>query len=95
MREATPRKLSESLTRESKLTTAAPAGGTWTDDETKALLEFLLLHRPEDKWPCAKNKQFWESVAEFVHLRGNGRVRRSGTFIPPSFQGVRSCGCIQ
>jgi len=54
MREATPRKLSESLTRESKLTTATLAGGTWTDDETKALLEFLLLHRPEDKWPCTK-----------------------------------------
>ena len=53
-------------------------GTTWTDDETRALLEFLLLYRPSDKWPATKNQQFWTSAAEFVELRGNGRMRRSG-----------------
>ena len=53
----------------------------WSDGETKALLEFLLLHRPGDKWPSTKNQQFWNSAAEFVELRGEGRIRRSGRFI--------------
>ena len=58
-------------------------GTTWTDDETRALLEFMLLYRPSDKWPATKNKQFWTSAAEFVELRGNGRIRRSGRVPAP------------
>lgn len=50
----------------------------WSDDETKALLEFLLLHRRSDKWPSTKDKVFRNGPAEFVELRGKGRVRRSG-----------------
>lgn len=50
----------------------------WSDDETKALLEFLLLHRPSDRWPSTKDKGFWDGAAEFVKLRGKGRIKRSG-----------------
>ncbi len=52
--------------------------GTWTDEETKALLEFLLLNRPEGTWTATKNEAFWSSAAEFVQQRGKGSVRRSG-----------------
>ena len=63
--------------------TPTPIAGTqrpssWSDEESKALLEFLLFHRPSDKWPSTKNQQFWGSAAEFVELRGRGKMRRSG-----------------
>ena len=29
-------------------------------------------------WPSTKNQQFWGSAAEFVELRGRGKMRRSG-----------------
>ena len=53
-------------------------GGTWTDEETKALLTFLLLNRPEDSWPATKSEAFWSSAAEFVQQVGKRSVRRSG-----------------
>ena len=53
-------------------------GGTWSDEENKALLTFLLLNRPEDSWPATKNRGFWSSAAEFVQQVGKGTVRRSG-----------------
>ena len=73
----------ETTTHPDTPATPTPPAGTqhpscWSDEETKALLEFLLLHRPHDKWPSTKNPQFWQSTAEFVELRGKGRVRRSG-----------------
>lgn len=64
---------------EPSLATCGPS--TWTDRETIALLEFLLFHRPSDKWPSTKDTQFWKSAAEFVEVKGKGRMRRSGVFV--------------
>lgn len=38
----------------------------WSTGETKALVEFVLLHSP-NKWPCTKEDRFWKSAATFVH----------------------------
>ena len=49
----------------------------WSEAENLALVEYLLLHTPE-KWPATKKLSFWNSVAEFVWVRGSGSVKRSG-----------------
>ena len=51
---------------------------TWTDDETRALLKFVLLYGPSDKWPATKDPQLWARAADFVRNRGNGRTKHSG-----------------
>ena len=52
--------------------------GTWSEEETKALLTFLLLNQPEDNWPVTKSQVFWFSASEFVQQVGKTSVRRSG-----------------
>lgn len=58
----------------------ATGGAPWTDDETKALLEFLLFHRgPGTAW-CRKNcgRDFWVAAAKFVQTRTNAELPRTG-----------------
>lgn len=53
----------------------------WTEEENKALLEFILLHKPEDKWPATKCTRFWGSAADYVMMRGKGTAKRTGMFM--------------
>ena len=58
----------------------APPAGPWTNDETKALLEFLLLHkRPGITW-FGKNcgRDFWIAAARFVQTRTSAELPRTG-----------------
>lgn len=61
-------------------TSSSTYAGMWIDDETKSLLEFLLLHQ-QNKWPVMKQEQFWVSTAEFVQLGGCRRVKHSGRLL--------------
>ena len=38
-------------------------------EELRALVEFVVLHYDEDKWPHNKRDTFWNSAAEFVAER--------------------------
>ena len=49
----------------------------WTTKETKALVEFMLLHDPE-KWESTKDDKFWMSAAVFVRDRGEHPQVRTG-----------------
>ena len=64
-----------------KASSSAPPVGPWTNNETKALLEFLLFHRgPGTTW-CGKNcgTEFWIAAARFVQSRTSTELRRTGT----------------
>ena len=51
----------------------------WSDEEVKALAEFVLFHTPGDKWPSLKQNAFWTSASEFVEQRVESSVvHRSG-----------------
>ena len=50
----------------------------WSDLESSALVEFLLLHRSGDKWTCEKDIAFWEQAARHVKMRANYSFLRSG-----------------
>ena len=59
---------------------ASSGGAPWTDDETKALLEFLLFHRgPGTTW-CRKicSRDFWIAAAKFVQTRTSTELPRTG-----------------
>ena len=51
----------------------------WTDDELKALTEFILFHTSGESWPAHKQEAFWESAAKFLHQRVD-TVPRSGKY---------------
>ena len=51
----------------------------WTNDELKALTEFILFHTSGESWPTHKQEAFWESAAEFLQQRV-GTVLRSGKY---------------
>ena len=50
---------------------------TWSAEEIKALVEFILLHC-EDKWPNHKFEQFWKSAATFVKERSGSVHLQTG-----------------
>ena len=51
----------------------------WSEEEVKALAEFVLFHTPGDKWPSHKQNAFWTSASKFVEQRVESSVvRRSG-----------------
>lgn len=47
----------------------------WTEDEDKALVEFILLSRPGDNWPQTKKMDYWSSAALFIHHRCSLPIR--------------------
>ena len=55
----------------------------WTEQEVKALAEFILFHTPGDyKWPSHKQSIFWASASKFVeHRVKSPPVYRSGMSI--------------
>ena len=53
---------------------------TWTDDENRALVEFLLFYGPEDTWPShSKSSRFWSEASLFVQQNGGSSAKRTGT----------------
>jgi len=50
----------------------------WTDLETSALVEFLLLHRSGNKWIFEEDIAFWEQAVRHIKMRADSRVLRSG-----------------
>ena len=53
--------------------------GTWSAEEVKALVEFVLFHGdPAEKWPSHKRQEFWDSAAKFVQRRSRATLRRTG-----------------
>ena len=58
-------------------TTANPVC-EWSSDEIRALVEFVLLHGVEDKWPLQQNPVFWNEAAKFICMRTGLTQVRSG-----------------
>ena len=51
----------------------------WSEEEVKALAEFILFHTPGDNWPSHKQEAFWLSASKFVkHRVKSSAVCRSG-----------------
>jgi len=51
----------------------------WTEEELKALAEFVLFHTPGESWPAHKNEEFWISASDFIKHRANTPgIDRSG-----------------
>ena len=49
----------------------------WSNNETKALLEFVLFHGTD--WPVTKDPAFWDSASKFIRDRVNDQpLVRSG-----------------
>lgn len=55
--------------------------GVWSENEVKALVEFVLLYSNTVVWPTHKELEFWESAAEFVKNRVKSTSLRSGKSI--------------
>ncbi len=52
---------------------------TWTPEEDKALVKYVLLFGSFDKWPATKLTKYWEGASRFVI--DNCGSRRTSTFI--------------
>lgn len=50
----------------------------WSDNEVKALVEFILFHSKGDSWPCHNRMEFWKAAASFIKDRTNTPHCRSG-----------------
>ena len=50
----------------------------WSDDELRALVEFVLFYSDGITWPSHKREEFWNSASEFVLTRAASGVCRSG-----------------
>ena len=51
---------------------------TWSEDEIKALLEFLLFHGEAGAWPCHKRDAFWKGAASYVKICSKSSHERTG-----------------
>ena len=52
-----------------------------TNDELKALTEFILFHTSGESWPAHKLEGFWKSAGEFIQQQlGISTVPRSGRY---------------
>ncbi len=53
---------------------------TWSVEENKALVEYVLFHVGDpDTWPShSKRSKFWKEAAEFVQQRSKALTKRSG-----------------
>ena len=53
---------------------------TWSREEDKALVEFVLFHSDPAVWPShSKNSKFWTDAATFVQQRSKAFVQRNGS----------------
>ena len=53
---------------------------TWSSEENKALVQFVLFHGPEDVWPShSKNSKFWSEAALFIQRAGRSTAKRTGS----------------
>ena len=43
--------------------------GSWSEEEEKALVEFIMLSTDGKSWPATKSERFWNSAADFVSQR--------------------------
>ena len=43
--------------------------GSWTADEERALVEFIMTTTKGDDWPTTMKEKFWEAAAKFVSQR--------------------------
>ena len=50
----------------------------WSLNETKALVEFLLLHNKQ--WPSTTDPKFWDSASIFVRDRAGEAIVRTGKY---------------
>ena len=52
---------------------------TWSKEEDKALVEFVLFHSDPAVWPShSKKSKFWKDAATFVQQRSKASVQRNG-----------------
>lgn len=52
---------------------------TWSVEENKALVQFVLFHGPEDTWPShSKSSKFWSEAALFIQRTGGASINRTG-----------------
>ena len=54
---------------------------SWTDEEVKALVEFVLLMCDNKKWPTHHRMHFWSCAGEFIQSRTCSRHLRSGSYM--------------
>ena len=91
------RERERSVAREQSVSTRLPlfpptSAGTWSLEEVKALVEFMLFHTdPTEKWPTHKRDDFWDSAARFVQRRSRATLRRTGKDIIFNFCGYIKC----
>ena len=53
---------------------------TWSSEENKALVQFVLFHGPEDVWPLySKSSKFWSEAALFIQRAGRSTAKRTGS----------------
>lgn len=51
--------------------------GVWSEEEIKALVEFILLMSSGKKWPTHKRVDFWEGAGQFIQRRVKTRHYRT------------------
>ena len=52
----------------------------WSDEENKALIEFVLFHCDPAVWPSHKKaNKFWSDAANFVQQRSKASAKRTGS----------------
>ena len=54
------------------------SAATWSQEELKALVEFILFHCSVEKWPTHKLQEFWRNAAEFIKKRTHASYSRTG-----------------
>ena len=51
----------------------------WSNEENKALIEFILFHCDPATWPFySKTSKFWRDASDFVYHRSKSSIKRSG-----------------
>lgn len=56
-----------------------PSVETWTEEENKALVEFVLFYGDQTVWPShSKKSRFWVDAANYVQCRSRATNRRTG-----------------
>lgn len=51
---------------------------TWSNEENKALVQFVLFHGLEDAWPShSKSSKFWSEAALFIQRTGGSSTKRT------------------
>ena len=53
----------------------------WTENEIKALVDFILFHGAGEKWPTTKNDTFWRKAALFVKERSGVHTLRTSKYL--------------